>query len=67
MDHSLVIGEDTDDEGIEGVETVEPAFGIKAKWWMRKIKKRLRYSGIRYRSFICYYNAFIRGNKESCA
>lgn len=32
VDHSLAIGIEDNKEGIEGVDTFEPAFGIKAKW-----------------------------------
>jgi len=32
VDHFLVIGINGDEEGIDGVDTIEPAFGIKGKW-----------------------------------
>ncbi len=32
VDHFLVVGEISGDDGIEGIETIEPAFGMPALW-----------------------------------
>ena len=44
-DHYLAIGLSGDEEDIEGIETVEPAFGIKGKWVDAEAKEKAQIFG----------------------
>lgn len=45
LDHYLAMSPGEEDPGIEGIDTVEPAFGIKAKWITEEMKSRAEMSG----------------------
>jgi len=45
VDHFLVIGNNEEEIDIEGVDTIEPAFGIKAKWVDAENKERAQIFG----------------------
>lgn len=45
VDHFLVIGNNEQEIDIEGVDTIEPAFGIKAKWVDAENKERAQIFG----------------------
>ncbi|WP_261132854.1 flagellar biosynthesis protein FlhA [Bacillus sp. Marseille-Q3570] len=45
LDHFLAMSPGVDDEEIEGVETVEPAFGLPALWISEDLKERAELSG----------------------
>lgn len=45
LDHYLAMSPGEEDPDIEGIDTVEPAFGIKAKWITEEMKSRAEMSG----------------------
>lgn len=45
LDHYLAISPGIDDEAIEGIETVEPAFGMPALWVNEEMKEEAEMSG----------------------
>ena len=45
VDHYLAIGLSGDEEEIEGIETIEPAFGIKGKWVDAEAKEKAQIFG----------------------
>ncbi|MED3724984.1 flagellar biosynthesis protein FlhA [Priestia filamentosa] len=45
LDHYLAISPGEEEEGIEGIDTVEPAFGMKAKWVNEEMKERAEMYG----------------------
>ena len=45
VDHFLAMNHSGDDGGIEGLDTVEPAFGLKAKWISADMRDRAQISG----------------------
>ncbi|WP_257350029.1 flagellar biosynthesis protein FlhA [Pseudalkalibacillus decolorationis] len=45
LDHYLAMSPGVEDGGIEGIETVEPAFGLPALWIPEKQKERAELSG----------------------
>ncbi|GGN49812.1 flagellar biosynthesis protein FlhA [Oceanobacillus indicireducens] len=45
LDHYLAMAPDMDDDGIEGIDTLEPAFGLPAKWITEEHKDEAELSG----------------------
>ena len=45
LDHYLAMAPDMDDDGIEGIDTLEPAFGLPAKWITEEYKDEAELSG----------------------
>lgn len=45
LDHYLAMSPGVDDESIEGIETIEPAFGLPALWISEELKERAEMSG----------------------
>ncbi len=45
LDHYLAMSPGIDDEEIQGIETMEPAFGLPAIWIGEEMKERAEYSG----------------------
>lgn len=45
LDHYLAMAPDMEDDGIEGIETKEPAFGLPAKWITEEYKDEAELSG----------------------
>lgn len=45
LDHYLAMAPDMDDDGIEGIDTKEPAFGLPAKWITEEFKDEAELSG----------------------
>lgn len=45
LDHYLAMSPGIDDESIEGIETVEPAFGLPALWVNEEMKEQAELSG----------------------
>lgn len=45
LDHYLAMSPGIDDDAIEGIDTVEPAFGLPAKWISEEMKERAEMFG----------------------
>ncbi|MBH0165859.1 flagellar biosynthesis protein FlhA [Fictibacillus sp. 7GRE50] len=45
LDHYLAMSPGIDDEEVQGIETMEPAFGLPAIWIGEEMKERAEYSG----------------------
>ncbi|MHB8170461.1 MAG: flagellar biosynthesis protein FlhA [Thermincolia bacterium] len=45
IDHYLAMSSGLEEDGLEGVDTVEPAFGLPAKWIHSSLKERAELSG----------------------
>ncbi|WP_066173069.1 flagellar biosynthesis protein FlhA [Bacillus marinisedimentorum] len=45
LDHYLAMSPGTGDDSIDGIETVEPAFGLPAKWIPEEVKEEAELSG----------------------
>ncbi|MCM3739030.1 flagellar biosynthesis protein FlhA [Oceanobacillus luteolus] len=45
LDHYLAMAPDMEDDGIEGIDTEEPAFGLPAKWINEEFKDEAELSG----------------------
>src|SRR5699024_465590 len=45
LDHYLAMSPDIEDDSIEGIDTVEPAFGLPAKWITDELKDEAELSG----------------------
>jgi len=45
LDHYLAMAPDMEDDGIEGIDTKEPAFGLPAKWITEEYKDEAELSG----------------------
>jgi flagellar biosynthesis protein FlhA len=45
LDHYLAMSPGIDDEEVQGIETVEPAFGLPAIWIGEEMKERAEFSG----------------------
>lgn len=45
LDHYLAMAPDMEDDGIEGIDTFEPAFGLPAKWITEEYKDEAELSG----------------------
>lgn len=45
LDHYLAISPGVDDESIEGIDTVEPSFGLPAKWITEDMKEQAELAG----------------------
>lgn len=45
LDHYLAMSPGIEDESIDGIDTVEPAFGMPAKWITEEMKERAELSG----------------------
>ncbi|KFZ43326.1 flagellar biosynthesis protein FlhA [Anoxybacillus flavithermus] len=45
LDHYLAMSPGVDDDSIEGIDTIEPAFGLPAKWISEEMKERAEMFG----------------------
>lgn len=45
LDHYMAMSPTIDDDSIEGIDTIEPAFGMPAKWIGENVKERAELSG----------------------
>ena len=46
LDHYLAMSPGTDDDVIEGIDTIEPSFGLPAKWITEDMKEEAEMYGI---------------------